>query len=276
MTFRMKNFKLLEKAAGELVRAITLGDIEEIQKVLNKYKKLRPDLSTTITSDGTTALHFIARWHRQTILEMILEPGIEINVHDNDGATPLQTAFLHNNLDTAKCFIEYGADVNESSSIKTGAKIIHKMVTTGRLNAANILIECGASINSADKMGRTPLHLAMIRNDPSMAKLLLEKGAEIDACDHNGINSLHLSIIYQHPDITKLLIQYNANISFKDKSGMLPLHLSVSAGFLDITKLILKKSNAHINTKERLMGRTPLHLACAINHLPITKLLIDN
>lgn len=192
----MKNFKFLEKVVGELVRVIIFGDIEEIQKVFNKYKKLRFDLSIIIIFDGITVFYFIVRWYRQTILEMILELGIEINVYDNDGVIFLQIVFFYNNLDIVKCFIEYGVDVNEFSFIKIGVKIIYKMVIIGRLNVVNIFIECGVFINLVDKMGCIFLYFVMIRNDFSMVKFLLEKGVEIDVCDYNGINFFYLFIIY--------------------------------------------------------------------------------
>lgn len=48
------------------------------------------------------------------------------------------------------------------------------------------ILDNGASINIADKQGRTPLMVVAKLGNMSIVDLLLERGSQLDACDING------------------------------------------------------------------------------------------
>ncbi|TGD58831.1 ankyrin repeat domain-containing protein [Flavobacterium humi] len=83
--------------------------------------------------------------------------------------TPLCSAIIKGDLETVKKFIEYGADVNESSE------------------------------------GLTPLMLAARYNKAEIVTLLLEKGARIDAKDERGLTAAKYAEMSNATDTMALL-----------------------------------------------------------------------
>jgi hypothetical protein len=66
------------------------------------------------------------------------------------------------------------------------------------------LLRKGASIESADKNGRTPLILAAERGHADVVKLLLDGGAKPDARDRDGWNAYGRAVIENREDVVKL------------------------------------------------------------------------
>ncbi|MDI9257986.1 ankyrin repeat domain-containing protein [Flavobacterium sedimenticola] len=85
--------------------------------------------------------------------------------------TPLCNAIVKGDIDTVKKFIEYGADVNESTN------------------------------------GTTPLMLAARYNKVEILKLLLEKGAKPGAKDERGYTALQYAQLSNAADAVAILKQ---------------------------------------------------------------------
>ena len=75
----------------------------------------------------------------------------------------------------------------------------------GHLEIVKFLLEKGASIDSKNDYGSTPLHLASMKGHLEIVKLLLGEGANIDAKDENGSTPLHWAS--RHPEIVELLCE---------------------------------------------------------------------
>lgn len=61
---------------------------------------------------GSTPLHWAAYWCNSEVVEYLVEKrNVDINVTDNEGRTPLHWAAYHANIDLVKYFIERGAEI---------------------------------------------------------------------------------------------------------------------------------------------------------------------
>jgi len=103
------------------------------------------------------------------VVRELIAAGAEINVHDDNGLTPLLWASAAENEDIARVLLEAGADVNARSRVRIRPG--HYLIVTPLIYAV---------INSMnDKDGS----LALIR-------LLLERGADVTAKDTHGTTAL--------------------------------------------------------------------------------------
>ena len=73
------------------------------------------------------------------------------------------------------------------------------------------LIARGDDLNTRDKNGFTPLHVAAWRNSLEVARMLIEKGADIEAKDNDGGTPLHDAARPSCLNIARLLIERGAN-----------------------------------------------------------------
>jgi len=89
-------------------------------------------------------------------------------------------------------------------------------VENGKLDIVKYLIKSKADINTIDKNGQTPLHLAL---DVSIVKLLIKSKTDLNAIDQYGHTPLHLCACKSNFDLVKYLIECKADINVKDKYG---------------------------------------------------------
>ena len=71
----------------------------------------------------------------------------------------------------------------------------------GKIDAARLLLNAGASVNEVDKNDISPLFMAISNNHPDMARFLIEKGANIHAKDWYGRTPLFAAIEMRNADM---------------------------------------------------------------------------
>lgn len=85
--------------------------------------------------------------------------------------TPLCFAIIKGDTDVVKKFIEYGADVNETSR---GMTPLMYAAHYNQKEIVNLLIAKGANVNLKDERGRTALDYAKEANAREVAGILIE------------------------------------------------------------------------------------------------------
>lgn len=76
-----------------------------------------------------------------------------------------------------------------------------------------IMVTSGISVNSVDKGGRAPIHLAAENGHADIIKLLLAHHAQIDETDSRGWTPLHYSIENRHYSAVQLLLNHGADVN---------------------------------------------------------------
>ncbi|MCR5257463.1 MAG: ankyrin repeat domain-containing protein, partial [Desulfovibrio sp.] len=61
---------------------------------------------------GETALHHAASRGSTTMLEILLDKGVDVNAKDKHGITPIHLAAQNDSSDAVKLLLERGADIN--------------------------------------------------------------------------------------------------------------------------------------------------------------------
>jgi GA-binding protein transcription factor beta len=111
-------------------------------------------------------------------------------------------------------------------------------VNEGHVDIVTLLIQRKANIDAKTKMGRTPLHIAVLRGVTGIVKVLSEYGADINCEDDTRATPLHYGAEHGHCDIVEYLLEKKANAGKKNKYGQTPCDL---ATVVDIIRLFEKR-----------------------------------
>lgn len=139
---------------------------------------------------------------RADIVRLLLEHGVEVNVHaERDGRTA-----LHYTIDNGATCTAITCDNNKIAIVR-------------------LLLEHGAEVNvHAERDGITPFMLACRTKNQELMQLLLDHGADIDGCDWFMYTSLVESFRY-HLGNEQFLLSHGADVNCRDKFGRTPLAL---------------------------------------------------
>ncbi|KAM6504068.1 Ankyrin repeat-containing domain protein, partial [Amanita muscaria] len=92
-------------------------------------------------------------------------------------------------IDVAKLLIERGADINARD--KANQHPLHRAATTGSVGFIRLLLDSSTPsnklrLNTADRVGNTPLHLAMDSAHAEAAVALINAGADRGRINQDG------------------------------------------------------------------------------------------
>ena len=129
------------------------------------------------SDSGFTPLSSAAHAMDLEAVQVLLEHNANINIQDNKGQTPL--CWVLSNcppkgkfVDMVRLLLDRGADPNICNDDHSTP--LHQASSRKLLEAARLLLSCGAKVDEKDGRGKTPFQLAA---SDEMAKLLLEHGA---------------------------------------------------------------------------------------------------
>ncbi len=295
----------VEKPAPNLSDLIAAGDEAGIRTFFANQEQLSlPD------AKGSYPLHrAIEKGSAQTV-ELLLVLGAKIEVKDSQGRSPLRLAVDTGSADCAKILVSRGADTfsldasgrsvaeaalakgpamiqvvfnrdNVNARAADGSTVLH--VACDRLleDAVARLLAAGADVSLRDKVGRSPLDLALLHPDrieaARIAELLIQKGAgpsypdfswfsqAARAVDYNslrfedGATALHEATSHRQRGFVEFLLSRKVNPNSRNSAGSTPLHEAVRSGWLDGAELLMK-NGADPNARDGF-DNTPLHIA---------------
>jgi ankyrin repeat protein len=89
--------------------------------------------------------------------------------------------------------------------------------------------------------------------------LLVERGAEVDSRDKFGWTPLHVASRYGHLEISRVLVDHGANVNARQENHWTPLYLSARNGHLGIVKVLFERgADVHALSGE---GETPYQVS---------------
>ncbi|KAL2733845.1 nuclear factor NF-kappa-B p100 subunit isoform X1 [Vespula squamosa] len=132
-------------------------------------------------------------------------------------------------------------------------------------------------VNIQNSSGKTPLHYAVLRNQPVIIKALLTLGADPSICDDHGFSPLHTAVKIPNAGacVDVLLSNKLINIESYNDLGWTPLQLAAEAGSYDAV-CSLVRAGANVNNMDKSYGRTVLHIAVEGGHKEIVEFLLRN
>ena len=191
-----------------------------------KYLLITSIIALAITTTAlANTLHDATRNGDFSIVQTLLNTGVNVNEKNKDGWTPLHIAASKNHRKIVELLIDNGAEVNstgEPSSIfiwQGGFTPLHYAAVNGHREIVELLISKDAEVNSKADNGLTPRDWAIKRNHTDIAELLRSYGGKT--------SSIHIHVIDNDINSVQAHLDAGVDINARDKNGSTPLHLSL-------------------------------------------------
>jgi len=171
-----------------------------------------------------------------------------------------------------------------------GEHALHRGVRSGVLEVVDALLDAGASVDSRDASGKTPLitvcgtkasnycmgHLKIMQR-------LLERGADPLSADTKGHTALGRACAAGHVHIVLHLLKAGVPSDEPDEDGMTPLLHAAKGKHVSIVELLLKEDRlakyrkhpvSKVNAKQTSTGMTALMFAAQSKRVQMVSLML--
>lgn len=187
-------------------------------------------------------------------LKLLLKRGAIPDTRDRWNGTPLYYALYDNNPEISTLLMSAGVCLTEAErrdwefigkildkncgktvslflkndinpnmkNVENGDYLIHLAAVNPK--ALKVLISSGAKVNVKNKMGRTPLFIALGTGNAESANILLKNGANKDTTDKGGKTPLHYAAAKLNFKAVNYLVSNGLKINARDKEGHTPLY----------------------------------------------------
>jgi ankyrin repeat protein len=258
-------------ADSRLVDAAKKQDATAVRTIV----KQKTDVNAR-SSDGSTALLWVAHWNDTETAEALLAAGADPNVANDFGMTPLSEACINAGAPLVRLLLKNGAKPN--TAIATGETPLMTCARSGSADAVRMLLEFGAAVNATEPAQKqTALMWAAAEKHPDVVKAFIEAHADLTARSKQGFTALHFAARMGDLETVKLLLGAGMDVNILTQtatkntvvnqlgipksagtSGYTPLLVAVMRGQVDLA-LYLLDHGADPNVMAAGFG--PLHWA---------------
>ncbi|VDP94126.1 unnamed protein product [Echinostoma caproni] len=137
----------------QFIRIIETGDLDELHGLVKQS-----DAVCARDADNNTLLHHACIAGNVDAVKLLIASGLHANVGNVDGHTPLCDAALNGSTEIVSILLNCGVNVDPPSY--WGSPLMYA-TQNERLGAMKLLIDAGAQLNSPDRTGLCPLHVAV-------------------------------------------------------------------------------------------------------------------
>jgi hypothetical protein len=175
----------------------------------------------------------------------LLDTGIDIDVADHEGCTPLHIAIGEGHTELVTVLLERGANrFARDRELMTG---LHWSIFPDDVELMMLVIGTEPDVDPVDATGRSPLNWAVSENAHSTTELLLSRGADPNLADMYGRTPLHFAVVANNVHGVRALHHAGALMLRASLDGETPLELARRLGIQDVQR-----------TLEDLLARNPL------------------
>ncbi|KIW95692.1 uncharacterized protein Z519_04277 [Cladophialophora bantiana CBS 173.52] len=174
---------------------------------------------------------------KHKMIEQLLDCGVPPD--GENGVNLLREAVLHQDVETVRLLLLFGADPNGLDKIKFSPLL--SATELSFLDAAKLLLKYGADPNlPAGPDGECPLAMAVIENKLEFLQLYLTYGGDANLNTADGNTLLIKAITKTNPKkLAELLVDYGSDVNGKNSEGETPLFTAIQAKRVDIMIFLL-------------------------------------
>lgn len=281
---------LRANAAAESAMTISMNSNDRTISRLLMMARINEETVAGQVDDRPRDLLLAAQNGNLGRIKRLLGRGDNVNIRDDDGATPLIHASGMGNMAAMSCLLS--ADANPGLATINGTTALGAAVLGGHRDAVKLLVGHGVPVDQLQMHKVTPLMLAAARWNSSMVSLLLELGANPNATDASGDsalmaaaqNAIHSQDFDHGRQIFETLIQHQARPDLINDEGQTALMMllgvrtssqePINSKNLENLTAMLITAGAQLDTQD-LTGWSALHAAAAHGLHKPARLLIQ-
>ncbi|XP_036680871.1 ankyrin repeat and SAM domain-containing protein 3 isoform X1 [Eschrichtius robustus] len=191
----------------DLHTAASIGQYEVVKECVQRREL---DLNKK-NGGGWTPLMYASYIGHDTIVHLLLEAGVSVNVPTPEGQTPLMLASSCGNESIAYFLLQQGAEL-EMKDIQGWTALFH-CTSAGHQQMVKFLLDSGANANVRDPVyGFTPLMEAAAAGHEIIVQYFLNHGVKVDTRDHSGATARMLAKQYGHMKIVGLIDAHSPSL----------------------------------------------------------------
>ncbi|XP_063474353.1 ankyrin repeat and SAM domain-containing protein 3 isoform X5 [Symphalangus syndactylus] len=191
----------------DLHTAASIGQYEVVKECVQRREL---DLNKK-NGGGWTPLMYASYIGHDTIVHLLLEAGVSVNVPTPEGQTPLMLASSCGNESIAYFLLQQGAEL-EMKDIQGWTALFH-CTSAGHQHMVRFLLDSGANANVREPIyGFTPLMEAAAAGHEIIVQYFLNHGVKLDVRDHSGATARMLAKQYGHMKIVALMDTHSPSL----------------------------------------------------------------
>jgi len=169
------------------------------------------------SSDGSTALLWLAHWNDVDTADLLLKAGADANTTNDFGMTPLSQACINASAPFVRLLLKSGA--NPNTAIATGETPLMTCAKTGTVDAVSLLIEFGAAVNATEpEQKQTTLMWAAGERHPNVVSALIAAHADLKAHTKDGFTAIHFAARVGDLESIKLLLAAGVDVNLETQA----------------------------------------------------------
>ena len=181
--------------------------------------------TTPTNAPETQDFYKAARMGDEAAVKSLLEAGVDPDVPDKDGETPLLLAAYFGRTEVVRLLLDSGAEIDMADAF--GRTPLMRASQLGRGEVVQLLLGASADLTIKDGKGITALmYAADVSGDEEVFRYILEAGADVDARDNAGRTALMWAAKEGLVEAVQILLDAGADPEASDTKGATALGLS--------------------------------------------------
>jgi len=169
-------------------------------------------------------------------VEKFIDEGVDLELKDLNGYTPLMHAVKQQNTELVKLLAEYGANVDTSDGLEDTPLVWASSMKNEAI--VKVLLEHGAD---PDKGNFSPLMWAAYYGNLRLVKMFLESRANLNSRTNEGWTALMWAAERGNLQVIWELLKRGASVNMQNNNGQTALMLAAGRGRTGSVGLLLNK-----------------------------------